>query len=229
MGRSKLPFLLVLVVFLPACLAQDLYMIRKTRKDRYGSGKAFARAIHEKVFVDKDNGPDSHYFTGLLRVDLASNVGTEDSKVRLTASAEQRSVSMMFWGVENDRLCFRSIFSEEVGTTGGGSRNYDPREYIDTLFRSYKFAAEYIGAYDSPAVQNRDHIFPKDNFTALDEVKLIDQKPVEKKGKQYLINSYEVCGKLLPAPAEQPKFLTVAVQSNNNADGGEYLLLWGLY
>jgi hypothetical protein len=228
MGRSILA-IVVLATLLPACLAQDLYMIRKTRKDRYGSGKAFARQIHEKLHLDKDNGPDSHWYTGLLRVDLASNATSDDKKLRLTASAEMRPISMIFWSADAERICFRSVYSEEVASTTAMSRNYDPQEYIDKLFRSYNFAAELVGKYESKAVQERDHVFPKDNFTTLDEIKLVDQKAVEKRGKQYLINSYDVCGKALAMPSEQPQFLTVAVRSNNNADTGEYLLVWGLY
>lgn len=221
------PLVLAIVVILQGCIFQDLYAMKKGRDARFGTGNKFARGLHVPLSLDADNkSPDDVYFTGHLLADIGATPDATDPKLRLEASVDYGKVKMAFWSADAEKMCFRSVYIEDVGSTSGGTRNYDPKEYIDKLFRSYKFAAEYVGPYDSKPVQERDYVFPKENFSALDQIELVDQKATERRGKQYLINTYMLCGKPLVKPSTPVKFLTVAVQPHNNAEDGEYLLVW---
>jgi hypothetical protein len=198
--------------------------MKKGRDMRYGTGGPFARAIHEIAYLDQDSkGPDDVYYSGKLAADL-----NPESSSRLTASNEGASIKMTFLGVEGERMCFRALFSREVGEVGSkGRRDYDPVAYVDSEFRAHHFGAELVAAYDAPEVQKRDHLFPKANFSQLDEIELIEQRAFATKRKEYLINAYRVCGKALAMPEPKPKMLTVAVQLKKKPDEA-YLLLWTL-
>ena len=218
---SKFLLLFAILPLLPGCLAYDLFMIHKTRTDRFGSGGPYARLIHAQLHSDNEPGT-TVFFTGKLPVSLAN---LEDQRIRPKAWAERQPVSLIFGGIKDDRMCFQSVYGEEVGDDGAGEQNR-----VNDLFHSFDLAAEFSGPENSPEVQKRGHVFPKANFSKLDQIELLEQKTVKKHGRMYLINTYQVCGKGLPAPKQPPAYLTVAVAPHNTGDDRDpYLLVWQLF
>jgi hypothetical protein len=222
--------LVLLVCLLSGCVVQDLYTLKKGREARFGTGENFARLLHEIAYLDADAKAPEDFHSGKLPVDLVPN---ESSRTRASSPGADRTgptIKMTFVGIEGERMCFEATYAEKIGDVNSTARGADdPRALVDRNFRAYHFGAELVPPYESPEVQQRKHIFPKANFSQLDEIEFVEQETVERKQVEYAINTYRVCGKALAMPEPKPKMLTVAVALRNKSDDeASYLLLWVL-
>jgi hypothetical protein len=190
-----------------------------------GEGGRYRQSIQVLLAEDKEYPESAAAGDGYVgRIPSSLEDGSGDERVALTARGlPRRSLKPVFGGVEDGRICFLLLHSDEVSDFGEGEL-----ERVDDIGRSYKFVAEFAGPLTSSEVTKRG-LEPAAGAAVLNKVETLGaEEYTSKSGQQYLFVKQRRCA---PAPA-RPKgkpveWLTVVVTPNNSAeDADPYLVAW---
>lgn len=215
---------LALAAALSGCVPELAYGLAKRRAAR-GEGGRYRQSIQFLLSEDKEYPDTAAAGDGYVgRIPSSLEDGSDDERVALSArGVPNRSVKLIFGGVEDGRICFLHGFRDEVSNTGEGEI-----KRVDDIARSYKLVAEFAGPLTSPEVTKRD-LEPAPGATVLDEVETFDVSDyTTDSGKQYVFVKQRRCGRVPAKPKGKPaEWVTVLVTPSNSAeDADAYLIAW---